>query len=47
MLTLSVILASYSKKYQGHIPCIFAEKLVSVDDKFSKSIVLFRGENDT
>ena len=47
MLTLSVILASYSKKYHDHIPCIFADKLVSVDDKFSKSIVLFRGENDT
>ena len=37
--------ASYSKKYQDHIPCSFAYKLVCVDDKFSKSIVVFRGEN--
>ena len=36
---------SYSKKYQDHIPCSFAYKLVCVDDKFSKSIVVFRGEN--
>ena len=36
---------SYSKKYQDHIPCSFAYKLVCVDNKFSKSIVVFRGEN--
>ena len=36
---------SYSKKYEDHIPCSFAYKLVCVDDKFSKSIVVFRGEN--
>ena len=36
---------SYSKKYQDHIPCSFAYKLVCVDDKFSKPIVVFRGEN--
>ena len=36
---------SYSKKYQYHIPCSFAYKLVCVDDKFTKSIVVFRGEN--
>ena len=35
----------YSKKYQDHIPCSFAYKLVCVDDKFSKPIVVFRGEN--
>ena len=45
MLTLSVILASYSKKYQDHIPCIFADKLVCVNDKFNKPISVFRGEN--
>ena len=33
------------KKYQGHIPCSFACKLVCVDDKFSKSIVVLRHEN--
>ena len=35
----------YSKKYQDHVPCSFAYKLVCVDDKFSKEIVLCRGEN--
>ena len=35
----------YSKKYQDHIPCSFAYKLVCVDDKFTKPIVPFRGEN--
>ena len=33
------------KKYQDHIPCSFAFKLVCVDDKFSKLIVVFRGES--
>ena len=33
---------SYSKKYQDHIPCIFAPKIVWVDGKFSKPIVVFR-----
>ena len=33
------------KKYQDHIPCSFAYKLVCVDDKFSKPIVLYRGED--
>ena len=31
---------SCSKKYQDHIPCSFAFKFVSVDDKFSRPIVL-------
>ena len=38
---------SYSKKYQDHIPHSFSYKLVYVDDKFSKLIVVFRGENAT
>ena len=38
---------SYSKKYQDHIPCSFAYKLVCVDDKFTKPTVVFRGENAT
>ena len=33
------------KKYQDHIRCSFAYKLVCVDDKFSKPIVLYKGEN--
>ena len=35
---------SYIKKYQDHIPCSFAYKLVCVDNKFSKDVVLHRGE---
>ena len=34
-----------SKKYQDHIPCSSAYKLVCVDDRFSKRIVVFRGKN--
>ena len=30
---------------KNHIPCSFAYKLVCVDDKFTKPIVVFRGEN--
>ena len=33
------------KKYQDHIPCSFAYKLVCVDNRFSKPIVIYRGEN--
>ena len=29
---------SYTKKYQGHIPCSFAYKVVCVDDRFTKPI---------
>ena len=36
---------SFSKKYQDHIPCNFACKLVCVHDKFTKPIVVYRGEN--
>ena len=34
-----------SKNYQNHIPCSFAYKIVCVDDKFSKPIVVVRGKN--
>ena len=33
------------KKYQDHVTCSFTYKLVCVDDRFSKPIVLCRGEN--
>ena len=36
---------SYTKKYQDHIPCSFAYKLVFLDSKFSKDIVVCRGKN--
>ena len=35
----------YSKKYQNHVPFGFAFKRICVDDKFTKLIVVFRGEN--
>ena len=36
---------SYAKKYQDHITCSFAYKLVCVDDEFTKPIVVFRVKN--
>ena len=50
MLILSVIQEAlkvwfYHKKYQDHISCSFVYRLVCVGDKFSKLIVVFRGEN--
>ena len=36
---------SYTKKYHDHVPCSFAYKIVCIDDKFSKPIVVYRGEN--
>ena len=35
----------YTKKYQNHIACSYAYKIVCIDDRFSKSIVVYRGEN--
>ena len=37
--------ASYTKTYQTNIPCSFAYKVVCIDDKFSKPVVLYRGNN--
>ena len=36
---------SYTRKYQDHVPCSFAYKVVCVDNRFSKKIVLYRGRN--
>ena len=33
---------SYTKKYHNHIPCSYAYKIVCIDDRFSKSIVVYR-----
>ena len=35
---------SYTKKYQDHIPCRFAYKLVCVYNKFSKDVALYTEE---
>ena len=37
--------ASYTEKYQDHIPCSFTYKFVCVDNKFSKDVVIYRGKN--
>ena len=36
---------SYTKKYQQHIPFIFTYKVLCIDDRFRKPIVLYRGKN--
>ena len=36
---------SYIKKYQDHVTCSFAYKGFCIDDRFTKPIVVFRGEN--
>ena len=36
---------SFTEKYQNHVPCSFAYKLVSINDKFSKPVVLDRRKN--
>ena len=36
---------SYTEKYQDHISCSFVYKIVFIDDKFNKLIVLYRGKN--
>ena len=33
------------KKYHEHVPCSYAFKFVCIDDRFSKSIVVFKGKN--
>ena len=37
--------SSYTEKYQSHIPCSFTYKVVCIDNKFSKNVVLYRGKN--
>ena len=37
---------TYTKKYNGHVPCSYAYKVVCIDDRFSKPIVVYRGVND-
>ena len=36
---------SYTENYQDHIRCSFAYKVVCIDSKFSKKVVLYRGKN--
>ena len=32
-------------KYQDHIPCSFAYKVICIDDRYTKPIIVYRGEN--
>ena len=36
---------SYTEKYQDHIPCSFAYKIVCIDDKYTNPTIIYRGEN--
>ena len=36
---------SYTEKYQDHIPGSFAYKVVCIDHRFSKPVVLYRGKS--
>ena len=36
---------SYTEKYQNHVLCSFAYKVIGIADKFSKSVVLYREKN--
>ena len=35
----------YTEKYYEHIACSFAYKVVYIDNKFSKKVVLYKGKN--
>ena len=39
------VMKAYTKRYQDHISCSFAYKVDSVDDRFTKRIVVYRSEN--
>ena len=36
---------SYTEKYQDPIPCSFDYKIICIDDRFTKPIIIYRGEN--
>ena len=36
---------SCAKKYHDHVPCSYAFKLVCIDDRFSKPVVVYRHKN--
>ena len=37
--------SSYTRKYQNHVPCSFAYKVVYIDNKFRKKVFLYRGKD--
>ena len=42
---LNVMKVLTQKKYHEYVPCSYAYKVVCIDDKYSKSIVIYRGVN--
>ena len=44
---LNVVKVLTQKKCQDDIPCSFAYKVVCIEDRFTKGIVVYRGENAT
>ena len=36
--------ASYTRKYQDHIPCSFAYNFGCINDRFTKKVALYRGK---
>ena len=40
-------MAHTQKKYQDHIPCSFAYRVVCVDNKFSKKIAIYSGKKQS
>ena len=45
LVNVDVYEGSYTKKYHDHIPCSYAYNAVCIDDRYSKPIVVYRGEN--
>ena len=43
MLNVTKVLTQ--TKCHEHVPCSYAYKVVCIDDKYSKSVVVYRGEN--
>ena len=41
--SVEVYEGSYTKKFHDHVACSFPYKIVSIDDGFSKPIVVYRG----
>ena len=37
--------SSYTKKYQSHIPYGFGYKVICIDNRFSKYVVIYRGKD--
>ena len=42
---LNVMKVLTQKKYPEHVPCSYAYKVVCIDDKYSKSTIVYRGVN--